>query len=928
MPALHRIGNPVGAIALLLVALGSAVLVGWWADVPTLRSILPGTVSMKANTALGLLLAGAALACRHWQKRGPVPWLAAGVLAIGLLQVIQAVTGHDLGIDQLLVSEILTRAQEVHGHPGRMSPLSAAALCAAGTALLLGHRPSRRRAIVTHVLAAAVAMAGFNAVAGYVSQVPALYRFGDGSMALHSALAFVLLGAGILLSDLQHGIGRLVADRGAGGRQLRRLLPAVTLVPLLMHAVAMMGFLNGWYDSSIANVMLTTGNACVLGAVAIWSSLRAAEMDATRNGLLLALAEREGQFRSTFENAFVGMGLVDPQGRWRFVNQRLCDILRSTPADMVGRPVADLLPIDLAAEKPTEDHNRRALHLEVGGETLSLDIGCKRLGQPGTSPGQHLVMVHDITELRRTAEHLRVRDRALASTMTGVVIADAQQPDHPIVYVNEAFTRITGYPAEEAMGRNCRFLHEGLPPQAALDDVRRAIRSGSSCVVQLRNRRRDGREFWNRLSLTPVHDSQGRITHWLGVQEDISAEIAAGLERERLLRQALDDRASAERASRARDALLAVVSHELRSPLNAMRLWASLLSHRPDAATAAQAARQIESNIAAQSRLISDLVDVSRMESGRLELERAPVSLGALVAHVFESQRPLGEAKGLVMRLAIPEGRFMVNADADRIQQVLRNLLDNAIKFTTRGSIEVTVAADEDDVTVAIADSGRGMTAEQQENAFQVFWQGSKEDSRSHGGLGLGLYLVREILQRHDGSVSAHSQGPGKGSTFRFRLPLVQETQPEPAPTRPAGTGSNDGRAVDILVVDDEPSTAEGLALALRHRGYPVRMATNADRAMALIRNRRPRVLLSDIMMPEKTGVDLITEVRAAEQEPSASSPPLHAIAMSGRGGPSDRRRLLQAGFNDYLQKPIDVDGLVIRIQQALAGADGGPPPA
>lgn len=913
--------RPVVAFAAAIGAVTILVLAGWSGSLDSLQW-LTTAATMNVNTALGFLLgATCLLGFAAPRVRGLVPWLAAAIIGLGALQLLQTFTGWDLGIDWALNSDLERSTEAPVSRPGRMSPVAAACFVSSGAALILCHWPTRRRVIVAQFLAVAVVLVGFNALTGHLSGLPELYRFAGGSsVAPHSAICFALMGAGIVVANRAYGAGMLLADRGDGGRQLRQLLPAVMLVPLLVHAAAISGYAWNWYDRSVANALLTTGNACILGAVAIWSSQRTFGLEAARVRLLLELAEREVQFRSTFENAFVGMGVVDRDGRWLLVNRRLCEMFQTTSGSLIGRPARATLPSRIigALEDEAVPESRQAVRLTVGGEELSLDVGVTRL-RPATDGDDHcLVTLHDVTELRRTAEQLRVRDRALASTITGVVITDERLPDRPIVYVNQAFSRITGHTPAEVLGRNCRFLNEGLQDQPALAELRAELAAGRPCVVQLRNRRKDGREFWNRLSVSPVHDARGEITHWVGVQEDISAEIAAVHEREVLLQQALSDRERAEKASRARDALLATVSHELRSPLNAMRLWASLLTKRPDSETAERAARQIEVNITAQSRLIGDLVDVSRIESGRLELERAGMDLVPLVSRVVESLRPTGEAKGIELRLELPATPAPVNVDAGRVEQVLRNLLDNAIKFTQPGGgVEVRVLLVGERAQVTVADSGKGMTEAQRAHAFDMFWQGDKEDTRSHGGLGLGLYLVRQIVERHGGAVTVHSDGPERGTRFAFTLPLIAAAAPGvPAPTF-AVEGERIDAVADILVVDDEPSTVEGLAMALRFRGFPVRMANNADQALGLIRSKRPRVLLSDIMMPDKTGLDLIAAVRAEERLRGVDAP-LRAIAMSGRGSPSDRRRMLRAGFDDYVQKPIDIDGLVTRIHLAL----------
>ena len=502
------------------------------------------------STVVGFLLGAAALTgFAVVRLRRAVPWLAVGLMALAVWELVHRANGAVPTSGGWITQWVC--------------------FLASGIALLLSCGSGRRPAIAAQVLAAGLVLASLTSLTGHLSQMLDEEGIGpDTYMPVGVTLLFIVLGIGIVHANRRYGTGLLLADPGAGGRQLRRLLPAVIVVPLLMYGAALTGFHLHWYDAPVVHALLTTGNACVLAAVALWSSDRSFALEQARVRLLLEVAEQEFQFRSTFENAFVGMGVVDRLGRWLRANDRLGQILRTTPSELIGRPVAEVLPAAVTAALGQGDAlTLPATRLEVAGQALFLDVGVTRLHQQAGDGDRFLVTIHDITDLRRTAEQL----------------------------------------------------------------------------------------------------------------------IASSKEREALLQAALADRERAERASRARDTLLAVVSHELRSPLHGMRLWASLLTKKPDADTVARAARQIESNIAAQSRLISDLVDVSRIESGRLELERTPVDLTALVERVIELLRPLAEGKDLELGLQRPTGSLTVHADAGRIEQVLRNLLDNAIKFTDRG---------------------------------------------------------------------------------------------------------------------------------------------------------------------------------------------------------------------------------------------------
>jgi signal transduction histidine kinase/CheY-like chemotaxis protein len=407
-----------------------------------------------------------------------------------------------------------------------------------------------------------------------------------------------------------------------------------------------------------------------------------------------------------------------------------------------------------------------------------------------------------------------------------------------------------------------------------------------------------------------VVDDLGALTHYIGIQNDITKRLELAAEADSLLRTALEDRSRALEAARARDVLLAVVSHELRSPLNSIRLWASLLQAdvSPDPATFQKALRQIDASVDAQSRLINDLLDVSRFVSGKLELEREPVDACALAKEVGAGFQPAAEAKGLRLEIRCPDGPALLDADRTRIVQIARNLIENAIKFTPRGGhVEVVVEVSDEEIELRVRDDGAGIIPEHLPRIFDQFWQGDLQSSRRQGGLGLGLSIVKFVVERHGGQVSAESGGPGRGSTFTVRLPRVQ-TEPHvappaelPEPAAPAAEG-------DVLVVDDERDTAEALALSLRARGLRVRVAFDVPSALAAVASQRPRIVVSDLVMPDLSGFDLLKTIREEERE--RGLPRIHAVAISGRGDPSDRWRVRRSGFDAFIAKPVNAQAV------------------
>jgi PAS domain S-box-containing protein len=613
----------------------------------------------------------------------------------------------------------------------------------------------------------------------------------------------------------------------------------------------------------------------------------------------------------------VPCGIVATDLRWSAINDSFAQWLGLAPNQIIGhevtRLVADGERADFRAELSSlldGEHARiqRRLLLQVGdGEAFRCDVVAALLG---SGEGCVVSLWRD-PEVHGRLGSLRLTERALQAATCAMVICDAQVDDYPMVYANAAFESLSGYGVSEILGHNCRMLNAPEADQPGLEEVRAALREHRRTTVVLRNYRKDGSTFWNELTISPVFDSAGVVTHFLGMQSDVTERMEMAAEHERLLATSVADQESAGRAAKARETLLTVVSHELRSPLNAIRLWTSLLqsSDSVDADLVRRAVAQIDNAVTAQSRIIEDLLDVSRFESGRLELQRTVMELVALVREVTDRNEPLAVDRGVSLEFESTDHEASVHADRGRLDQVLQNLLDNAIKFTPRGGqVRVSVALLETRVRVVVRDSGEGLAPDKLPDIFAQFWQAEHRDTRAHGGLGLGLNLVKQIVESHDGAVDAHSDGLGKGASIAFELPLVSTGKQAAVMAQPvAAVGERiEG---DILVVDDDQTTVEVVAIGLRMRGYAVRVAADVPAALAQIQERRPRILISDLMMAGRSGFDLVEDVRREEFERGLDRLP--AIAITGRGSPSDRRAVRASGFDRYLQKPVRMEALV-----------------
>jgi CheY-like chemotaxis protein len=386
-------------------------------------------------------------------------------------------------------------------------------------------------------------------------------------------------------------------------------------------------------------------------------------------------------------------------------------------------------------------------------------------------------------------------------------------------------------------------------------------------------------------------------------------------------------RLAAEAANRAKDAFLATVSHELRTPLSPIIMWTRMLRDGLlDPAKADKALTTIERNARTQAQIVDDLLDVSRIVSGKLRLEVRPTDLAGVIHAAADVVRPAADAKGIRMSVVLDTETGFVAGDPDRLQQVVWNLLTNAVKFTPKfGRVQIVLERVNSHVEIAVTDTGQGFDPGFRRSMFERFQQADSSASRQHGGLGLGLAIVRHIVELHGGTVHAESPGPGQGATFTVKLPLVifQRTAGEIERRHPTQSASEPGSALEsyarldgvrVLVVDDEPDSNEAVSALLGARGAEVRVAASAAQALDVLRQWVPDVMVTDIGMPEEDGYSLLAKLRSAD----GAKARLPAIALTAYANRDDRLRTLAAGFQLHMSKPIDAAELVAAVANVV----------
>jgi signal transduction histidine kinase/ActR/RegA family two-component response regulator len=382
----------------------------------------------------------------------------------------------------------------------------------------------------------------------------------------------------------------------------------------------------------------------------------------------------------------------------------------------------------------------------------------------------------------------------------------------------------------------------------------------------------------------------------------------ADVEREQALRAEQAARREAEAANRSKDEFVATISHELRTPLNAILGWVKLLrTGRLDPTRQTRALEVIERNTRAQSQLIEDLLDMSRVVAGNVRLDRRVAELGPIVNSAAEAIRPAAEAKSIELVLPPSEPSTLVLCDPDRMQQVVWNLLVNSIKFTPEGGrIEVSMTVEGPEVSLSVSDTGVGIDPQFLAHVFERFRQGSSSYTRRYGGLGIGLALVRHLVKLHGGTVSAYSEGTDRGARFTVRLPVMAAGESSNLPQAPAQISSPELDGLRVLVVDDDQDTRELLVAALSHAEARVSAAESVSEALDLLNAEAFDVLISDIAMPERSGYDLLREIRA-----NPRTDLLPAIALTAFSRAEDRERALRAGFNFHIGKPFEITALL-----------------
>jgi signal transduction histidine kinase len=562
-----------------------------------------------------------------------------------------------------------------------------------------------------------------------------------------------------------------------------------------------------------------------------------------------------------------------------------------------------------------------ATFVEGSDRVRALDGGADSYLIEPTEPDELVANVRALLRLQDAEEKARENERLLrlATNAAGLDTWNVNLARKETISVEQFLSKSRlPHPSEPTQTREVYRIHTAEHDRLE-QAFREALQGNTDFNVEYQMVGPSGAVRWIAAQASVLRDDDGHPFQVIGVAHDVTARKSADTEREMLLQQARRAQAEAEEATQLKDEFLATLSHELRTPLNAIIGWIQLLrTRRMDEPNTERALESIERNAQAQSQLINDLLDVSRIISGKLRLDVRPVAIASVVDAAIDTVRPAAQAKGIRLKAAYDSASGLMNADPERLQQVIWNLLTNAVKFSPNGGeVEVRVHRLGSHVEISVSDTGIGIHPDFLPFVFQPFRQAEAGSTRKHPGLGLGLAIVRQLVELHGGEVSAHSQGEAKGSTFRVRLPVDQPASPRAEVSALVDTiDDTDLSGIDVLVVDDDKDARDIIVAALAGAGATARAAQNVPEAWSRFEERLPDVLISDIGMPVEDGFALIHQLRRRASDKGGGVP---AIALTAYARSQDHLRALDAGFQAHMAKPVKTGDLV-RAVASLAG--------
>jgi signal transduction histidine kinase/CheY-like chemotaxis protein/PAS domain-containing protein len=957
-------------LASVAFCIGAAALLGWIFDVELLKRIHPALVTMKANTAVCLMLVAFSVFLLQdssaSKPRRIIGLLFGAIVAtVGLITLSEHIFGWNTGLDQLLFYE--SQAEAGVSFPGRMGVAASLNFSLLGIALaFLDARSERwfRLANVSVLLVVTITLLVFLYYFYGIEQgEPIAFYF---TIALHTVVAFLSLSVSVLLARPDRGLTAALLGNSSGAIVARRMLPAF-LVVILLGWIRTISRNSGLISPGFATASFVVGVLLLLGVLIWLTALSLNRTDRERRIVDLALRNSEARLTALLEQLPVGIGLTDREGRFLIKNSRLSNFVTDRPPSLDPLSVARWRAWNAEGRllDPPEWPGARALRGESvspGCEMLYTTDDGKQLwtrvasvpfrDQAGELSGV-IVVVQDIDEQRRAEHRLEVLFRVSELIRTlhepyqlSYAVAEILgshlkvrrclfnetdvERDLEIVhrdYVDGVASvsgehRISEYSSitshEMQLGKTVVNNDSKTDPRTAADYQRSYEPNGERAYVAV-PLMREGRwvaSLWASVD-EPRQWTKEEVSLLQAVAErtwTAIGKLRAEDERERLLQSVQEARDAAEKANQLKDEFLATLSHELRNPLNVILGYSELLLRMHEIEQSPrllQMGEALRRNAQSQSQLINDLLDLSRLQRGKISLNQETVSLPAIIDNAVETVRTDAARKGVEIILQASDQLLLVEGDRLRLQQIAWNILNNAVKFTPAGGrIEISLSSDGDSAVLIVSDTGQGIDPSFLPHVFEMFRQADGSNRRRHGGLGIGLALVRQLVQLHGGAISVESAGSNQGSRFTVRLPLLCET----APLAVASSGAVDLAVLSqtsFLVLDDSEDSIAMLEELLKLAGAHVVTATNGADALRIASENEFDVILSDISMPEMDGFEFLQRLREIDGRQDVP-----VVAITGFGRSDDIERARAAGFYSHLTKPLDLQALTVVLEQ------------
>ena len=828
--------------ALVALAIGGAALLGWIFDADLLKRIHPALVTMKANTAVCLILISVSLllfrnpSTTGWKRR-VAQVFAVIVATVGFLTLIEHITGWNLGIDQLLFTESVEEAGP--SFQGRMGVAASIIFPSLSFALLFVDARSRRWFRVSNIavlVVVAVTVLVFLYYFYGIERDPIGLYF---TIALHAVIAFLSLCAAILLMRPDRGLVAILLGSSPGGVVARRMWP-ILLIVVLLGWVRTMGRDSGLLGGAFGTAMFVLIVLLILAVLIWWTAVS------------LDVTDRER----------------------RHAEKRLDVLFRVSE---LVRTLRDPYELSYAV-----------------AETVGVELDLRRCLFNETDLERDLEIVHrdycnraeSVAGVHRISDYSSITSETMERGET-VINCDSKTDSRTAADYKRSYE-----PAGERAYVAVPLMRDGrwVASLWASDDQPRE---------------------WTKEEVSLLRSVAERT--WTAVEK-----LRAEAERERLLQSEQEARDVAERANQLKDEFLATLSHELRNPLNVILGYSELLLRMPEIADSASLRKMAEAlrrNAQSQSQLINDLLDLSRLQRGKVSLNPETVLLAAIIDNAVETVRTEAASKGIDIHLNVADHFLLVDGDRLRLQQIAWNVLNNAVKFTPAGgAINISLNREERDAVLVIEDTGEGIDPGFLPHVFEMFRQADASKSRRHGGMGIGLALVRQLVQLHGGTIAAESEGTNKGSRFTIRLPLTND-----AVTQSSTTASPLALTAlantDFLIVDDSEDTIAMLDQLLKLGGANVTTATNGADALRIASEREFDVILSDISMPGMDGFEFLRRLRQISGRQHVP-----VIAITGFGRTDDVKRARAAGFHSHLTKPLNLDALAAVLEPLTNG--------